>query len=317
MNEIREPSCINPQADRGAIDDTPESGPPLAGRAPKRLIVTADDFGLAVAVNEAVEIAHEHGILTTASLMMSAPATADAIQRARRLPRLNVGLHLVLTDGAPTLPPDDIAGLVSCDGMFDDRLVRHGARIMFSPTRRRQVHREIHAQFEAFKQTGLRLDHVNAHKHFHLHPAVLDSIIAIGRQYGLKAVRAPYEPLRTCLAISRRRWAAKVGWALVSTPCMAILRRKLRRAGLISNGASFGLSDSGRMNEATLMGILKHLPDGDNEIYFHPATAPLHGLARQLNHHGHREELEALLSLKVRRHLRHAGIETIGFPDIE
>ena len=61
--------------------------------ARKRLIVTADDFGLSREVNEAVEQAHREGILTAASLMVSAPAAADAVARARRLPSLRVGLQ--------------------------------------------------------------------------------------------------------------------------------------------------------------------------------------------------------------------------------
>ncbi|MGB9057663.1 MAG: ChbG/HpnK family deacetylase, partial [Pseudolabrys sp.] len=44
----------------------------------KRVVVTADDFGLAREVNEAVEAAHQDGILTAASLMVAAPAAQDA-----------------------------------------------------------------------------------------------------------------------------------------------------------------------------------------------------------------------------------------------
>ena len=68
------------------------------------LIVTADDFGAAVEVNEAVEAAHRTGILTAASLMVSGAAAGDAVARARRNPNLRVGLHLVLVEGRPTLP---------------------------------------------------------------------------------------------------------------------------------------------------------------------------------------------------------------------
>jgi predicted glycoside hydrolase/deacetylase ChbG (UPF0249 family) len=65
----------------------------------KYLIVTADDFGLHESVNEAVEQASQAGVLTAASLMVGAPAAADAVRRARKLPHLRVGLHLVLADG--------------------------------------------------------------------------------------------------------------------------------------------------------------------------------------------------------------------------
>src|SRR5690348_4715381 len=86
----------------------------------RRLIVTADDFGRDIAINEAVEAAHRDGILSSASLMVGAPAAADAVERSRRLPGLRVGLHLVLIDGSPVLPPGGIRGLVGVDGRFGD-----------------------------------------------------------------------------------------------------------------------------------------------------------------------------------------------------
>ena len=92
----------------------------------KRLIVCADDFGLDTAVNEAVETAHRDGVLTCASLMVGAPAVADAIARARRLPGLRVGLHLVLVEGRPTAPLGTIADLIDGAGEFDGRMVRAG-----------------------------------------------------------------------------------------------------------------------------------------------------------------------------------------------
>jgi predicted glycoside hydrolase/deacetylase ChbG (UPF0249 family) len=82
----------------------------------KKLIVNADDFGLAVPVNEAVERAHREGILASASLMMGGEAAADAIERAQRLPGLRVGLHLVLVEGRPVLPLNEVDALVDANG---------------------------------------------------------------------------------------------------------------------------------------------------------------------------------------------------------
>src|ERR1700761_9420351 len=87
--------------------------------ATRRVIFCADDFGRAIAVNEAVERAHQDGILSTASLMVGAPEAADAVVRARRLPGLRVGLHLVLIDGDAVSPPATIPALVGQKGHFD------------------------------------------------------------------------------------------------------------------------------------------------------------------------------------------------------
>ena len=137
------------------------------------LIITADDFGLHESVNQAVERAHREGVLSAASLMVAAPAAADAIARARALPSLRVGLHLVLADGRSILPHAAIPDLVDAKGRFGDRMARDGVRFFFLPWVRRQLAAEIRAQFEAFAASGLPLDHVNTHKHFHLHPTLL------------------------------------------------------------------------------------------------------------------------------------------------
>src|SRR5712692_2140110 len=161
----------------------------------RKLIVTGDDFGLAVPVNEAIEEAHRSGILTSASLMIGAAAAADAVERAKRLPTLRVGLHLVLVDGRAVLPRRDIPDLVNEQGEFLSDPVAAGIKFFFKPGVRWQLEAEIRAQFQLFQRTGLLLDHVDGHNHMHLHPTVLGLILKVGRDYGLKAVRVPYEPL--------------------------------------------------------------------------------------------------------------------------
>jgi hopanoid biosynthesis associated protein HpnK len=274
----------------------------------RRLIICADDFGRDLAVNEAVERAHREGVLTVASLMVGAPAVADAVARAKQLPALAVGLHLVLADGAPVLPAAEVSALVVGDGAFDPNMVRAGFRFYFSPRARRQLAAEIRAQFEAFRRTGLALDHVNGHKHVHLHPTVARMIVEIGRDYGLRAVRLPAEPAQPLhLAFPDERSAAPA-WS----PVVAALRRRLARAGLARNDQIFGIAWSGRMVEDRVLRLLPHLPDGVSEIYFHPAAdgaSPTPG-------YRHAEELAALLSPRVRRRIGELGLVLACYRDL-
>ena len=235
----------------------------------KRLIVTADDFGAALAVNEAVETAHRGGILTAASLMVSGEAAGDAIARARRLPDLKVGLHLVLVEGRPVLPMSAVPDLVDATGQFRTNMVRAGIDMFFRPSVRRQLAAEIAAQFALFSKSGLALDHVNAHKHFHLHPTIAGLIIKIGRDFGMRAARVPAEPGRI---LKRIEPASHQGPSLL-TPWTALLRRQFGRAGLLTPDNVFGLAWSGAMTTSRLASLLDHLPAGLSEIYLHPATA--------------------------------------------
>ncbi len=120
----------------------------------KQLIVTADDFGAAVEVNEAVERAHRGGILSAASLMVSGNAARDAVLRAKTMPTLRVGLHLVLVEGKPVLPAKSVPDLVDATGHFRTDMARAGAAMFFLPRVRAQLAAEIEAQFAAFAATG-------------------------------------------------------------------------------------------------------------------------------------------------------------------
>jgi hopanoid biosynthesis associated protein HpnK len=282
----------------------------------RRLILTADDFGLAVPVNEAVERAHREGVLSCASLMVGAAAAGDAVERARRLPRLRVGLHLVLVEGHPVLPPERVPDLVGADGEFRTDLLGAGVRFFFRPGVRAQLEAEIRAQFEAFRDTGLRLDHADAHNHLHLHPTVAGLLLRVGREFGLDAVRLPHEPPgASARAAGAGRLARRAG-SLALAPWMGLLRCRLRRARIKSNDFVFGLHDSGRMVEPLVLRQLDELPEGVTEMYFHVATGRAPELDRHVPGYRHRDELAALVSPRVRDALAARGIEPIAFGDL-
>ena len=275
----------------------------------KGLIVTADDFGIADEVNDAVEQGHRDGILTAASLMVSAPAAGDAVTRAKTLPRLRVGLHIVLVDGRPTLPPSAVPDLVDAQGMFRSDMARSALRMFCLPNVRRQLEAEIEAQFDAFRATGLQLDHVNTHKHFHLHPTIAAGIVRVGRRYGMRAMRVPLEPRWVLKRIEpaeelRRDWGLRP-WARWS-------RARLRARGIRVPDSVFGLAWSGAMTPARMLGLLDNLPDGLSEIYLHPASAAYRGSAP-----GYRyaDELAALVAPRVVEASRNSGVTRGGFAD--
>lgn len=272
----------------------------------KRLIVTADDFGAAWQVNEAVERAHRHGILTAASLMVTGAGAGDAIARARAMPSLRVGLHLVLVDGKPILPAHTVPDLVDDKGLFRNDMARAGTAMFFRPKVRAQLAAEMAAQFEAFAATGLALDHVNAHKHFHLHPTIAGLMVRLARMHGVKGARVPLEPQAPLKRIEAHTGGATVA---LTAPFARMLRARFRRAGLVAPDQVFGLAWSGAMTLSRLRGLIENLPDGLTEIYMHPATGPYPGSAPD---YAYAEELGALTdpgmpALIARRDIRLGG----------
>jgi hopanoid biosynthesis associated protein HpnK len=275
------------------------------------LIVTADDFGLAPEVNAAVETAHKNGILTAASLMIGAPAAADAVDRARRMPSLKVGLHIVLTDGYPVSPASRLPNLVDRSGRFRSDMGRASVRIFVDPMARRQAADEIAAQFEAFLATGLQLDHVDCHKHWHLHPTISGLILDIGQRYGMTALRVPEEPVRV-LKLVEKQTSSRPSW--VTSTCAALLKARVRRRRLFAADRVFGLAWSGAMTESRVAGLLAHLPDGVTEIYFHPATS--NSFSEAAPGYRYADELAALVAPGIVSAARGGDIRLISYSNL-
>ncbi|HVZ09385.1 hopanoid biosynthesis-associated protein HpnK [Rhodopila sp.] len=276
----------------------------------RSLTISADDFGLSEAVNEGIERAFRDGVLQAASLMVAAPAAADAVRIARANPGLLVGLHLVVIEGPAVLPPAEIPDLVDAAGQFPSHQLGLGVAYFFRPRVRRQLAAEIRAQFDAFAATGLPLDHANAHKHMHLHPTVGAMMLRIGREFGLRHIRVPAEPPAVMAACGTQ---VRLGDRLLYR-WTGLLRRQARRAGVATNDACFGLGWSGHMTAGRVERLLRLLPAGQNEIYFHPAARRDPTIERLMPDYEHEAELATLLDPAVGEAVRHWRNEEVPQP---
>jgi len=243
--------------------------------------------------------------------MVGAPAAADAVERARRLPNLRVGLHVTLVDGDPVMEHGHVRGLLDRGGRLRNDLARYGAELTVSAAKRRQVAKEIEAQFAAYQATGLPLDHVNGHRHFHLHPSVASALFSVGRHYGMRALRVPVEPWQVVSGIDpqTRRFIARV-----AAPWAIWMRSRARLAGLITPDAVFGLAWSGAMTAARLAALIRRLPAGFVEIYLHPGE---HGdFLGAAPGYCYAEEFAALCDKECVDAVRHCGHRLGGYSDV-
>ncbi|MCX8667746.1 hopanoid biosynthesis-associated protein HpnK [Acetobacteraceae bacterium B3987] len=250
----------------------------------RRVIFSADDFGMSVEVNEAIEEAHRNGLLSTASLMVAAPAFEDALKRAQRMPNLKLGLHLVVIEGDSLL---HLPVITDQQGWFGRNQLGLGFQYFFSPTTRSALKKEIHAQFQQFARTGLELNHANAHKHMHLHPTIGHIMLHVGKTYGLKAVRTPMEPAAPLGETPSLGDKALEQWTRV-------LRRQIHNAGMKTNDACFGLRWSGHMTPERIHRLIPQLPSGVSEIYFHPAKGQSSQMAALMPGYQPEQELATL-----------------------
>jgi len=270
----------------------------------RRLIVNADDFGRSHSINQAVVRAHREGILTSASLMVNGEAADEAIGLARQNPRLGVGLHVSLVCGTSALPPAAIPGLVDAGGHFSNHSAASGIRYFFRPGLRPQLEREIEAQVERFRVTGLPLDHVNGHLHFHLHPVIFGVLMRRAHDWGITHFRLTSDSFRLNLRLAPGKLLYRASHALIFGLLAPRARSVLRRRGIKHTTRVFGLLQNARVDEAFVTRLIPRLPPGDSELYSHPSLDEF------------KNEFEALISPRIRSLVQEHNVMLIRYQDL-
>ncbi len=306
------------ERDRWSASVAGEGVPPDtgAGSHPRRVIVSADDFGLSPGVNAGIIDAHTHGILTNASLMVNGAAFAQAVELARRNPSLGVGLHLVLAQGRAACEHRQIPGLVDAEGMFRNNAVVVGFRYFFTPGLRAQLRLEIRAQLDKFRSTGLPLSHVDGHLNIHMHPTVLAILLDIAAEYGIRALRLPREPLAISLGLDSTERVRKTAESITFRALAAYNAPRIAARDVRVVDQMFGLHQSGHMTERYLLGLIARLPPGVTEIYTHASIVDAEARRWRPLTYECEGELAALKSPHVREALDRAGVRCIRYDEL-
>lgn len=268
----------------------------------RRLIVNADDFGLTPGVNEGIVDAYRRGILRSTTLMANGPAFGDAVERARTEPGLDIGAHLTLVGGESVAEPGR-------------RLPETVPALLLARPSPAALEREIEAQVEKILAAGVRISHLDTHKHTHLWPRVLEAVIRSARRHAIVWIRRPFDlPLTAASARAPRKRRAVsrcLGWL------QAGFERRLDRAGLCATDYFAGFQVTGDYSARELAALIEALPDGTTEFMCHPGRCDAELRASRSRLKGSRErELAALTSAEAPAAAERAGVKLCGFSEL-
>ncbi len=290
----------------------------------KRLIVNADDFGLAESINRGIVAAHHDGILTSASLLANGSAFGGAIAASRQFPQLSIGVHLNLSEGTPVSPVALIPTLVNERGEFHLSPLRLGIGILRRQIRLEDVLAELRAQVIQVFDAGVTPTHLDGHLHMHILPQLAPIVIELAREFCIRSVRCPAEDLEATLPLlwkigGARRAALKrsaIAYGVISFARR--LREQLRRAGLFCTDAFYGLAQTGFLNTRMLSALLALIPEGTTELMCHPgyASAEVESSGGELTRERESEVL-ALTAPETKEILARMGIRLMNFRDFE
>ena len=284
----------------------------------RRLIVNADDFGLTSGVNRAIVEGNRSGIVTSATLMANAKATDAAIDLAKAERDLKTGCHVVLIDGAPLAA--NLPSLTNGSSRFRNSLKQFALAAVRKEIVAEEIQQEAEAQIRRLQLRGITLTHLDSHKHTHMFPHVLRPLLRAAKACGIRAVRNPFEPLRSWpigMVLS-----APALW-LRSTGVMAFqmfaeeFRRALKEQGMVSTDGTVGIAVTGMLDQKRLLRILEALPEGTWELVCHPGYSDSDLQAAGTRLTKSREiELSALTSPETKKALARRQIKLISYADL-
>ncbi|KEF41837.1 MAG: hypothetical protein ER33_09310 [Cyanobium sp. CACIAM 14] len=279
------------------------------------MVINGDDFGYSHDVNLAIISAHQSGILTSASLMVTGEAFNEAVELARENPKLGVGLHLVVGKGRSALPVSQVPHLVDSSGQFPSAPLVVGLRYQFNRAARRELRLEIEAQLQRFKETGLTLSHVDGHLHNHVHPYVLQCLVALSRNYGIHFIRLPYEELTLDWSTGSRPGPSQVIlWSVFRL--LRIYGVRLLSAHRIGYADRvYGLLHSGRITEAYLQKLIPLITADRVELYAHPSLGGNDNTTQTSNNH-EQSEFHSLTSSRVSHLIAMSGFQRVTFTEL-
>ena len=288
--------------------------------AVRRLIVNADDFGLTRGVNRGIAICHREGIVTSSTLMANSRAFEDAVAQAKKLPRLGVGCHVVLIDGAPQLPASELPSLAGRSGRFRDSLMDFVYCALRGRLHEDEIEREATVQIRKIQATGLAVTHIDTHKHTHMFPAVLRPLLRAAKRCGVRAIRNPFAPVRPLAYASvlrRPRLWTRYSEIRALRRYSAAFHSAVSEARLSTTDGTFGILSTGALNQRLFAAIMGCIPDGTWEFVCHPGynDEELGAISTRLRR-SRDVEREVLTSPAARDLLRKLEIELISYAEL-
>jgi chitin disaccharide deacetylase len=271
-------------------------------------VVTADDVGLHPGMTLGALKAHDEGIVTACSVVANGRAFADAVERLRDRPRLDVGIHLTLVGERPLSPPETVRSLIGSEGAFLPGFRAFTRRYLLGGIDAAELETELRRQIERLLAAGLEIIHANSHQHLHVLPKVFDVVLRLAEEYRIPWVRIPREP--------------RIGRPSPRSLEIAILngigrraRRQLQGSSARATGRTVGIREAGRLNPARLSHILEHV-DGFTELICHPGLGGAALSAAYDWGYGWDDETAALCAPEIREALRERNVELTTFTDL-
>jgi predicted glycoside hydrolase/deacetylase ChbG (UPF0249 family) len=267
----------------------------------KYLIVTADDLGLAVSINEGISEAYTQGIVNSISVIPTGAAFADALKVIKSLQLKEIGAHLSLTETQPALSSS--ISFKNHNQLFFDLFLK---KVDLAA-----VYKELKAQLELLSSAGVKITHINSHEHIHIIPEILEIFITLAKEFNIPAIRHPRND-RSAKPFALSDIYKKILLSYFSAQNAELFNG----SGLLHTDHFIGLLDAGKLKEGLLMDILGGLREGVTELVCHPGFLSPEVMDNYRWHSGAEEELFALTGHRGKNAIKNNGIRLVTYGEL-
>ena len=277
----------------------------------KKLIVTADDFGLTHSINEGILMAAREGIVTNINLIPTGEAANEAIEVIKYDKIPEIGVHLALTETRPVTSIRLVTSLVDETGSFPTTRIKFLKKLLSGRIDMEQVRAELKSQMDKAAHSGARITNLSSHEHLHMMPEIFKVIIDLAKEYNVRYLRVlKKEAIILPFSLKKIFRSAVVGYF---HPTMEKL---LKKSGLTAADNFLGFLDSGAIGEGVLLRMLADIKEGVTELVVHPGFLDPVVLHRHKFHINCEDELYALTSPRVKRVIAANGIKLCRYGDL-
>lgn len=276
-----------------------------------KLIVNADDFGINKNVNDSILQSFNNGILRSASLLANGEAFESAVNIIKSNPKLDIGIHLALTDGKPVLDSSRLVSLVDERGIFYNHAIDVAERYLVGKLSFDEIKKELTAQIEKILDNGINISHIDSHQHVHILPQIFSITSELASHYKIEYVRLPKEYFQMYMFFSPKYFLRICQMVAVNYMCSKVKKYKKSTTDYF-----FGFYFGGRLSKQNLLLIIDSLPpDGVCELMCHPGLVE-DSLSRQSGNYRQELELTSLVDKEVQEAILSQQIQIASFADL-
>lgn len=277
----------------------------------KKLIINADDFGVAEGINEGIVECYTRGTVTDISLLAVGESFEHAVELANKNNIRKTGVHLALTGSfKPVSPAGGVSTLLDKDARFPKNYGSFLTKYFTGLIKRDEIYTELKNQIAKIRKTRFAITHVDSHQHIHMVPGILKLVIKLAKEEGIRYIRFPMEILNILVKlVDPHLWARNL---MLSSMCR-LSKRLLVDSGIEHNDYFIGHVQAHKMKTKHLTHALSCLKEGTTELGCHPGRFTEYIEKKYPQYRSCEEELNVLCNTGFIDDIKKHSIELVSY----